>query len=159
MSERTDSLSSSADALNYDDSNTGNGLVLDGAPFGLEKLYDYEAGGHHPVRLGDRIGESGRYHVLHKLGNGGFANVWLCRDLETGPERYVALKILMAEAWNDDCPELRVKALKGTLPSDQDHDQRICLPLGDFRIDGPNGTHICIVYPVLGPRVSRSLTQ
>lgn len=33
-----------------------NGLILDGAPFGLEKIYDYESGGHHPVHLGDRLG-------------------------------------------------------------------------------------------------------
>ncbi len=30
--------------------------------------------------------------------------------------------------------------------------QHVCLPLDKFDIDGPNGTHYCFVYPVLGPR-------
>jgi hypothetical protein len=30
-----------------------NGLTLDGTLFGLEKIYDYESGGHHPNTRGD----------------------------------------------------------------------------------------------------------
>lgn len=26
-----------------------NGLMIEGPPFGLEKIYDYEPGGHHPL--------------------------------------------------------------------------------------------------------------
>ncbi|KAL1871994.1 hypothetical protein VTK73DRAFT_1783 [Phialemonium thermophilum] len=29
----------------------------------------------------------------------------------------------------------------------------ICLPIDDFIVHGPNGRHICLVYPVLGPSV------
>jgi hypothetical protein len=65
-----------------DDSYTGNGLTLDSSPLGLEKTYDYEYGGHHPIHLGDRLGKDGRYSVKQKLGNGGSANVWLRGDLE-----------------------------------------------------------------------------
>lgn len=32
--------------------------------------------------------------------------------------------------------------------------ESICLPLDQFKIHGPNGVHICFVYPVLGPKVS-----
>lgn len=73
-------------------------LLLELSPFGLEHLYDYESGGHHPVHLGDLLGNEGRYRVVHKLGNGGAANIWLCSD--TGPgntTKYVAVKLLMAD--------------------------------------------------------------
>lgn len=33
----------------------------------------------------------------------------------------------------------------------------VCLPLDKFNIDGPNGTHYCFVYHVLGPRASLGL--
>jgi hypothetical protein len=39
-------------------------LTLEGPPFGFEKIYDYEPGGHHPVHLNDRLGEENRYKVI-----------------------------------------------------------------------------------------------
>lgn len=138
-----------------------NGLHLELAPFGLEKIHDYEAGGHHPVHLGDLFGDNGRYRVIHKLGSGGFANVWLCRDMEArDTTKYVALKVLMAEISTDDCPELCVNELKSAHNAQQGKNDRadcICLPLDQFKIHGPNGTHLCFVYPVFGPKVSLGL--
>lgn len=136
-----------------------NGLELRGPPEGLEKIYDYEPGGHHPVHLGDVIGDSERYHVLHKLGNGGFANVWLCRDTESEISKYVAVKILMADESKDDCRELQAMALMEADTQQKEGASHICLPLDHFRITGPNGVHICLVYPVLGPRASRVLAD
>lgn len=131
-----------------------NGLQLDGTQFGLEHIYDYESGGHHPVHLNDVLGD-GRYRVLHKLGNGGYANVWLCRDLVAPAPKYVALKVLMAEASTEDCRELLcAEELKGVA-----HDDAVCVALDHFRSDGPNGSHLCFVYPVLGPKVSSGLLQ
>lgn len=83
-----------------------NGLGLEANPWGLEKMHDYEAGGHHPVHLGDTFGQ--RYKVVHKLRHAGSANVWLCRDISGDGPRYVALKILMADASTPDCRELRI---------------------------------------------------
>ncbi|KAG0646523.1 Serine threonine-kinase SRPK [Hyphodiscus hymeniophilus] len=134
-----------------------NGLHLELAPFRLEHIYDYEPGGHHPVHLGDAYGNDGRYRVIHKLGHGGFANVWLCRDTKAKEAtEYVALKILMAEASSDDCPELRLNRLKmihKECAAEGDGAEFICLPLEHFKIQGPNGKHIAFVYPVLGPNV------
>lgn len=80
-----------------------NGLRVQGTPTGLEHIYDYEPGGHHPVHIGDMLRQ---FKVLHKLGHGGYSNVWLCRDT-SGERSYVALKILMAEVSTPTCPELR----------------------------------------------------
>jgi hypothetical protein len=129
-----------------------NGLWIDGRPYRLDHIYDYEPDGHHPVQLGDLYGDTRRYCVIHKLGSGGYANVWLCQDTEAkGTTRYVALKILMAEASSENCPELQVNRLEG------DGTEFICLPLDHFKIHGPNGVHIAFVYPVLGPNVSLGL--
>ncbi len=41
-----------------------------------EKLSDYEAGGYHPVRIGDIYGPGERYVIVRKLGWGHFSTVW-----------------------------------------------------------------------------------
>lgn len=60
----------------------------------VEDIRTYIPGGHHPVNLGDVIG--GKFKVINKLGNGGFAIVWLARNLEQ--HEYVVLRILRADA-------------------------------------------------------------
>lgn len=44
-----------------------------------EPLRRYKPGGYHPIHLGDSL-ESGRYQILHKIGWGGYATVWLAKD-------------------------------------------------------------------------------
>ena len=44
-----------------------------------EPLQRYRPGGYHPIRLGDSL-KSGRYQILHKLGWGRYATVWLAKD-------------------------------------------------------------------------------
>jgi serine/threonine-protein kinase SRPK3 len=132
-----------------------NGLKIETAPFGLEKLYDYEPGGHHPVHLHDVF--NNRYRVIHKLGSGGFANVWLCRDLAAGLPKYVAAKVIAAEGSTAECPESRVAKLLETGCEREVTAIYFSLPLDQFEIHGPNGTHYVFVYPVLGPRVSKLL--
>ncbi|XHG05508.1 hypothetical protein AWENTII_008727 [Aspergillus wentii] len=128
----------------------GLNLRLHGFPRGLENVYEYEPGGHHPVHLGDRFGEQRKYKVIHKLGSGGTANVWLCRQILGPIPTYVALKIIMAEYSDDNCHELKVNKV-AQLKIDNDS---ICLPLDQFKITGPNGEHWCFVYPLAGPAVS-----
>ncbi|KAI1074009.1 kinase-like domain-containing protein [Whalleya microplaca] len=131
----------------------GNGLIIEGPPFGLEEIYDLEPGGHHPVHLGDILHD--RYQVIHKLGSPGYANVWLCRDANSSEVRYVAVKIFLAEHSFSDCPELRVNKLIDMGIDAETAAEHFCLPLDQFSITGPNGEHYALVYPVLGPRVSR----
>ncbi|KAM7186781.1 Protein kinase-like domain containing protein [Rhypophila sp. PSN 637] len=143
----------------YSEAEAGNGLIIEGPPTGLEKIFDYEPGGHHPVHLGDVLHR--RYKVIHKLGSGGFANVWLCHDISpqaSHSDKYVALKIIMAEGSTEECPELRVSQLAELAPESTISTGVWCLPLDRFDIEGPNGKHFAFVYPVLGPRVSRLLS-
>lgn len=92
---------------------------------------------------------------MHKLGHGGFAAVWLARDLRAAKDttKYVALKIIRADSSGDDCPELVMDRLVGEI-GDSEGAEYLSFPFDRFRVDGPNGSHLCFVCPVLGPRVS-----
>ncbi|KAI9152246.1 Serine/threonine-protein kinase SRPK [Paramyrothecium foliicola] len=132
-----------------------NELVTDGLQWRLEKILDYEPGGHHPVHLNDMLNE--RYRVIYKLGSGSFANVWLCRDLYYSTPRYVAMNIIMAESSTAECPETRVSSLVELGCDPKIVKAQLSLPLGQFEINGLNDTHFVFVYLVLGPRTSRVL--
>lgn len=134
------------------------GLRLDLVPFNLKGIHGYEPGGYHPVHLGDAIDKA--YRIIHKLGHGGFATIWLTRDLNSqDTTRYVALKILRAGGSVDNCPELLLGRLASQGTGKEENREHVCFPLRRFKIDGPNGTHLCFVYPVLGPRVSYGVLQ
>ncbi|CAI6326804.1 unnamed protein product [Periconia digitata] len=134
--------------------------ILDGPPANgvykfssfddAEDVEDYRPGGLHPVHLGDWLSDE-RYHVLHKLGNGGYATVWLCRDVKT--KRLVALKIIMAEESKQDCPDLKIQQWVAAKSSEALSSPLIALPTDRFWADGPNGRHLCLVLPLLGPRI------
>lgn len=51
-------------------------------------------GGYHPVHLGDFF-HSGRFEIVHKLGLGTYATVWLVKDHHRSS--YASLKILRAD--------------------------------------------------------------
>jgi serine/threonine protein kinase len=130
--------------------------TIDGFPFpeDVEPYHDYRPGGFCPVHLGTNITE--RFKVVHKLGSGGYATVWLCRDLEN--ERWVAVKILAARNSRDTCPEFHALQVLGGSDIDYDELERnhIFLPQEHFYLDSDNGRHVCFVMPWLGPQL-RSL--
>lgn len=130
---------------------TSHGTYLDGINEDLEPLEEYQEGGYHPVHLGDTLGASGQYRVIHKLGNGGFGTVWLCRDLQ-GPG-YVAVKVMVGDVAPEDLPDLALAKLDRSAPGAE----HIAIPLDSFSVKGPNGVHQCIVLPVLGPCISPRL--
>ncbi|EKM57592.1 uncharacterized protein PHACADRAFT_170828 [Phanerochaete carnosa HHB-10118-sp] len=118
----------------------------------LEDVRQYAPGGYHPVRLGDimppqRINSQTQYRILHKLGHGAFATVWLAETLHrsstSSSTRYVALKICAARA--DPQHELDVFA---RLPTDES--PNVVQLLDGFTLQGPNGRHAVLVHNVLG---------
>ncbi|KAL4814657.1 kinase-like domain-containing protein [Aspergillus spinulosporus] len=114
-----------------------------------EGPWEYLPGGHHPVHLGDRIGEYKQFKVIHKLGSGGFGNVWLCSWVGTDPTIYVAIKILKAEWSGEDCREQEnIRWLQGIADRDPEVEEWCLLPWQEFTLEGPNGTHQCFVYEV-----------
>lgn len=120
---------------------------------GAESIEDYKPGGLHPTHLGDLLGPSGRYRVVHKLGHGGFGTVWLCHDIEQNKWR--AVKVLAASHSTGHCADLRICEMLSEL-SPRDKDPRVShvvVPEDHFWHEGPNGNHLCVVMPVLGPNV------
>ena len=88
--------------------------------------------------------------MVHKLGHGGSSTVWLARD--NARQRYVSLKILCAEELN--ITEIEVlEYLKEKNVSHPGH-QFISFLYDSFTIDGPNGSHVCLVSEVLGPSLA-----
>lgn len=107
----------------------------------VEDVKLYRPGGHHPTNIGDILNQ--RFKILHKLGNGGSALVWLARDLQC--ERYVALKILRANASDHEVDILNhIQAVtRGSGPLIGLHE--VCI------LCGPNGIHKCLVMDLVGP--------
>ncbi|OJD15291.1 CMGC protein kinase [Emergomyces pasteurianus Ep9510] len=96
------------------------------SPIGAEPLHRYRKGGYHPVALGEYL-KAGREEV------------------------YVAVKISVAE--RDHGGETRELQIMKELTS-----HHFCLKhtlhmLDDFDLEGPNGSHKCLVYELLGPNI------
>ncbi|RDK43138.1 kinase-like protein [Aspergillus phoenicis ATCC 13157] len=110
-----------------------------------EYLDRYEPGGYHPIMIGDVL--HSRYTIVDKLGYGGYSTVWLARD--TKLDRYVALKVLISDT---TCNEVRVLRELSTANTSVHHPGRdsIPVPLDEFTVTGPNGTHTC--YTMLPAR-------
>jgi serine/threonine protein kinase len=106
-----------------------------------EDVQKYVPGGFHPVDIGDQIAQ---YTVLHKLGSGGFATVWLVQSSEDS--QYYALKILCANISNTKSNEEEVMEHLG-----QYNHPTIVKLLHSFKVTGPNGIHTCLILPVCGP--------
>uniref|UniRef100_A0A224X9I0 non-specific serine/threonine protein kinase n=2 Tax=Triatominae TaxID=70999 RepID=A0A224X9I0_9HEMI len=113
-----------------------------------EDSTDYCKGGYHPVKIGDLF--LSRYHVARKLGWGHFSTVWLCWDLVD--KRFVALKVVKSASHFTETALDEIKLLKVVRDSDSNDPKRekVVQLLNDFKISGVNGTHVCMVFEVLG---------
>ncbi|EDW50890.1 GM16264 [Drosophila sechellia] len=101
----------------------------------------------------------GRYHVIRKLSWGDYSTVWLCWDLQA--MRYVAIKIFksapdLAKTIRDEIKIL--KTVRETDPSNPRRRKTVQM-LDDFKITGLNGTHICIVFEMLGDNLLKLIRK
>ncbi|RDX51111.1 kinase-like protein [Lentinus brumalis] len=126
-----------------------------------EQLSLYRQGYLHPVAVTDIIrpdvsisasraqhAPSG-YRILHKLGSGGEATVWLAQELDH-LDRAVSLKIFSGHC--SSAGEREARALKACVASPNTPGSRHILSLlDDFNISGPNGTHKVHVTEVVMP--------
>ncbi|KAF9258803.1 kinase-like protein [Marasmius fiardii PR-910] len=129
-----------------------------------EDIEDYVKGGYHPVEIGNEF-KDGKYIVVRKLGWGHFSTVWLAKDTQLN--RHVALKIVKSASRYTETAVDEIKLLERlnnpSLPHSEDPSLGPELPpfahpgrshviglLDHFQHKGPNGTHICMVFEVLG---------
>ncbi|KAJ8047608.1 SRSF protein kinase 2 [Holothuria leucospilota] len=118
---------------------------------------DYQKGGYHPVKIGDLF--NSRYHVVRKLGWGHFSTVWLAWDLKG--KRYVALKVVKSAQHYTETALDEIKLLKCVRESDVEDPFRsqVVQLLDDFKVSGVNGTHVCMVFEVLGHNLLKPIIQ
>ncbi|KAK7005972.1 kinase-like protein [Favolaschia claudopus] len=119
-----------------------------------EDWEDYKPGGYHPVKIGDAFSDN-RYVVVRKLGWGHFSTVWLTWDSKM--KRHVALKVVKSAARYTETALDEIKLLQRLITSNTpnaaiNHPGRshVIGFLDHFRHTGPNGTHVCMVFEVLG---------
>ncbi|KAL8878327.1 MAG: hypothetical protein Q9192_008475 [Flavoplaca navasiana] len=108
-------------------------------------------GGFHHTHIGETY-KSGRYKILHKLGNGSYGTVWLARDTEV--KRYVAFKITSAGNKLEQ-PERELYKHLANQGSNHPGKQHLVQPLDRFMMRGLHGIHTCLVMPLLGPTVEQ----
>ncbi|XP_046896175.1 SRSF protein kinase 1a isoform X2 [Hypomesus transpacificus] len=109
---------------------------------------DYCKGGYHHVKIGDLF--NGKYHVIRKLGWGHFSTVWLAWDIQM--KRFVAMKVVKSAEHYTETAVDEIKLLRSVRNTDPDDPNRemVVQLLDDFKISGINGTHVCMVFEVLG---------
>uniref|UniRef100_A0A3Q2Z853 non-specific serine/threonine protein kinase n=1 Tax=Hippocampus comes TaxID=109280 RepID=A0A3Q2Z853_HIPCM len=91
-----------------------------------------------------------RYHVIRKLGWGHFSTVWLAWDIQE--KRFVAMKVVKSAEHYTETALDEIKLLKSVRNTDlgDPSRERVVQLLDDFKISGMNGTHVCMVFEVLG---------
>jgi serine/threonine-protein kinase SRPK3 len=114
-----------------------------------EDSEDYCKGGYHPVQVGEQF-KDGKYTVVRKLGWGHFSTVWLSRDNVT--QKHVALKVVRSAAHYTETAIDEIKLLNKIVGAKPNHPGRkhVVSLLDSFEHKGPNGTHVCMVFEVLG---------
>ncbi|KAF2151295.1 kinase-like protein [Myriangium duriaei CBS 260.36] len=108
-----------------------------------EPLAWYRPGGYHPIHLGDVL--NARYRILHKVGWGAYSTVWAARDERS--QRHVAIKVKVSKSLPTNREVDVLKKIQGA-------DAGVMQLLDFFSIEGPNGSHDCIVAELLGPSIA-----
>mmetsp|Transcript_2610 Transcript_2610/g.5979 ORF Transcript_2610/g.5979 Transcript_2610/m.5979 type:complete len:582 (-) Transcript_2610:466-2211(-) len=126
---------------------------FDDAPVSdTESQEDYRRGGYHWVRIGDVYQD--KYVVHRKLGWGQFSTVWLTTDVTRSPHdpnKVMALKIIKSapqyrEAAQEEINLLEIVAKAPDMPG-----RRYVVQMQNtFELHGPNGTHLCIAFELMG---------
>jgi serine/threonine protein kinase len=123
-------------------------LIMEGS----EESSDYKSGGYHPVKIGEIY--YNRYKVLQKIGYGHFSTVWLCED-QTSKSK-VALKIQKSasnytDAAMDEIDIISKVHRNHTSPKWRNGEEtHIIRILNHFMHKGPFGSHVCLVFEMLG---------
>lgn len=101
------------------------------------------------MQVGEQF-KDGKYTVVRKLGWGHFSTVWLSRDNVT--HKHVALKVVRSAAHYTETAIDEIKLLNKIVAGKPDHPGRkhVVSLLDSFEHKGPNGTHVCMVFEVLG---------
>ena len=124
---------------------------------GVESIAYYRKEGFDPIHIDDVL--QNRYRIVNKLGYGAYGTIWLVDDLASG--RCAAVKVLAADVSKE---VFEVAILRGLEQRQLNHGglngQEFLMEFwDDFEVEGPNGTHQCIVTEVLGPSIGANVDE
>jgi hypothetical protein len=111
-------------------------------------LASYQSDHFHPTHPDQLLTE--KYRTIAKLGYGAGSTVWLAEDLECGSgedskPRYVAIKI-GARGLGSIEQEVTICHHIETAAPQSGYTGFLRLPIDNFNLDGPAGSHPCLVY-------------
>lgn len=103
-----------------------------------------------------------RYTVIRKLGWGHFSTVWLSWDVREG--RFVALKMVKSAEHYTDAAEDEILLLDRVSQSIarlklRPGEESVVRLLDHFQHRGPHGTHVCMVFEVLGENLLKIIRR
>jgi serine/threonine-protein kinase SRPK3 len=120
-----------------------------------EDMTRYVPKGYHPIVIGDILspGGSRQYRIMHKLGFGSYATVWLAQ--KTNPSKaFVAVKITTADGGLTREAAMLEAASNIKANRDGEQSSHALTLLDHFTLRGPNGTHSVMVTEVVAPILS-----
>ncbi|KAL1731334.1 kinase-like protein [Schizophyllum commune] len=142
-----------------------------------EDIVRYCPGGYHPVTIGDILsngdtvhGTHGSYRVMHKLGFGSYATVWLGQRVESAAGGqidassggFVSLKVTIASESDKEVEMLELASGAGNAASEGKGGEglsHVLTLLDKFEHRGPNGVHSVIVTDVVAPLLSFHISR
>ncbi|KAH0195990.1 kinase-like protein, partial [Aureobasidium melanogenum] len=112
-----------------------------------ETLPDYATSHFYPVRIGEILRD--RCQIVGKLGFGGTSTVWLARDLSE--RKHVAIKLYVQSESIRSHSDTELGTYKRIENAPKHHPGRTAVRehLDSFRVQGPRGSHRCLVHPAL----------
>ncbi|KAI1203127.1 kinase domain protein [Nemania serpens] len=118
---------------------------------------DYLAAQYYPVRVGEVF--VNRYQVVGKLGFGAHSTVWLARDLNQ--HGHVALKVFIYSQALGGHVNNEIAMYKRMEQRASSHPGRgaVRTLLDSFRVNGPDGEHLCLVHPPLWESVANAVRR
>uniref|UniRef100_A0A8H7K8Z4 Protein kinase domain-containing protein n=1 Tax=Bionectria ochroleuca TaxID=29856 RepID=A0A8H7K8Z4_BIOOC len=123
------------------------------SPVEEETVPTYEPQRFYPAKLGEVF--DSRYTVVSKLGFGTNSTIWLCRDSKS--QEYVAVKVCAlrqkfrdSEARTQAESEQAVAAFFNSIQIEHPGINSLRLLRSHFEVQGPHGTHPCLVHTPLG---------
>jgi serine/threonine-protein kinase SRPK3 len=104
----------------------------------------YKPGGYHPTEEGEKFHD--RYKAVNKIGWGRFSTVWRVKDPKR--KKYRAIKIIKSKKEYRETGEDEIEILNSL--KDKQYPTTVIKLLDSFSHTGPNGKHICMIFPLLG---------
>jgi hypothetical protein len=108
----------------------------------------YGTGKLHPTHLGDTL-NNGRYTIVHKLDHDTQSLSWLARDNHTDTWRRIAISHASPDVREAETRTINAHLAERASLGDAAADAQ-GLTLDAFLHHGPNGTHVCRVFPLQG---------